>query len=297
MALFEFVNQKNHNLHSSSSNKPQTIISFRGLKSHMFSHPFDKRMVRLLSQIPFLQSIVRRIYASIEPSFVINNLSNTILVTEDQMPLLHKSLIIASKILDIDPPALYVTQNPIPNAYTLAFMGRKPFIVVHTGLLDLLNEKEVMSVLAHELGHIKCEHGMWVTLLNLIIETVGLVTAGPIVPLKSLLMQWQRAAEFSCDRASLLVAQDPKVVSSVLMKLCGGSNKNIYTSSLNVDAFLNQVKQLEEETATVQGKLLTMAAEQVASHPLPLIRAHEILKWSNSAEYCGLVERAKTIII
>ncbi len=37
------------------------------------------------------------------------------------------------------------------------------------------------------------------------------------------LMRWLRAAELTCDRAALLVAQDKKVVIGSLMKLAGGS--------------------------------------------------------------------------
>ena len=52
------------------------------------------------------------------------------------------------------------TQNPSPNAYTLAIAGRKPFIVVHSALLELMEPAEVQAVLAHELGHLKCDHGV-----------------------------------------------------------------------------------------------------------------------------------------
>jgi hypothetical protein len=31
----------------------------------------------------------------------------------------------------------------VPNAYTLAIAGRKPFVVVHTALLELLTPAEV----------------------------------------------------------------------------------------------------------------------------------------------------------
>ena len=34
-------------------------------------------------------------------------------------------------------------QNPVPNAYTLAIGGQKPFVVVHTALLELLEPLEV----------------------------------------------------------------------------------------------------------------------------------------------------------
>lgn len=52
-------------------------------------------------------------------------------------------------ILQMEPPELYVRQNPTPNAYTLAISGRKPFIVVHTSLLELLSPPELQAVLAH----------------------------------------------------------------------------------------------------------------------------------------------------
>ncbi|KAG5614739.1 hypothetical protein H5410_014563 [Solanum commersonii] len=46
--------------------------------------------------------------------------------------------------------------------------------------------------------------------------------------------------ELTCDRAALLVAQDPKVVVSVLMKLAGGCPS--LSEKLNVDAFLEQAR-------------------------------------------------------
>jgi hypothetical protein len=55
-------------------------------------------------------------------------------------------------ILQMEPPELYVRQNPTPNAYTLAISGRKPFIVVHTSLLELLTPRELQAVLAHGEG-------------------------------------------------------------------------------------------------------------------------------------------------
>lgn len=52
-------------------------------------------------------------------------------------------MIEAAKVLDTEAPDLYVRQNPVPNAYTLAISGRKPFIVVHTSLVELLTRREL----------------------------------------------------------------------------------------------------------------------------------------------------------
>ena len=53
------------------------------------------------------------------------------------------------------------------------------------------------------------------------------------------LLRWLRAAELTCDRAALLVAQDRSVIISVLMKLAGGTPS--FADELNIDAFLEQV--------------------------------------------------------
>ena len=55
----------------------------------------------------------------------------------------------AAAILNIEPPDLYVRQSPVPNAYTLAIRNKKPFVVIHTSLVELLTRKElqVLNVL------------------------------------------------------------------------------------------------------------------------------------------------------
>jgi hypothetical protein len=70
---------------------------------------------------------------------------------------------------------------------------------------------QLQVVIAHELGHLKCEHGVWVAAANAV--ALGLYNLGGFVgqmlsrQLQGLLLAWQRAAELSCDRAALLVAQ------------------------------------------------------------------------------------------
>lgn len=61
----------------------------------------------------------------------------------------HRTPHLQADVLQMEPPELYVRQNPVPNAYTLAISGRKPFIVLHTSLLELLSEAELQAVIAH----------------------------------------------------------------------------------------------------------------------------------------------------
>ena len=68
-----------------------------------------------------------------------------------QLSDLHQLMLEAARVLNIEAPDLYVRQNPLPNAYTLAISGRKPFIVVHTSLVELLTRRE-LQVFTHTLS-------------------------------------------------------------------------------------------------------------------------------------------------
>lgn len=95
------------------------------------------------------------------------------------------------------------------------------------------------AVIAHELGHLKCNHGVWLTMANVLATNTLSVLPLLSGAVEEGLLRWLRAAELTCDRAALLVAQDHRVVISALMKLAGGSPK--LNAELNVEAFLRQV--------------------------------------------------------
>lgn len=103
------------------------------------------------------------------------------------------------------------------------------------------------------------------------------------------LLRWLRSAELTCDRAALLVAQNPKTVVSALMKLAGGSPS--IANDLSVDAFLKQARSYDEATSSPLGWYLRNAQTRGLSHPLPVLRAKEVDKWSQSAQFKALLGR------
>ncbi|CAN0278935.1 unnamed protein product [Ectocarpus sp. 6 AP-2014] len=237
---------------------------------------------------------IRGAVPAIEDAVFMDNIANSILVGPRQMASLHGLLLEACRILDMQPPDLYIRQNPTPNAYTLAIRGKKPFIVLHTSLLDLMEPEEVQAVIAHELGHLKCEHGIWVTLATVVANGLyGRGFLGAFVAdrlgLRRRLMRWSRAAEFTCDRAAMLVAQDVNVVVSTLLKLAGGSVSQ--ASELSVPEFLKQASAYDLASQTRIGKLLKREQSLELTHPLPVVRARELVKFSESPQYLGLVRR------
>ena len=267
----------------------ETLI---GLRADDFRHPWDLEATQSLKRLIGLDLGIRTFLGSLANEFFyLNNIASSILVSAKQLPEIHQLLLEASRVLEVELPQLYIQQNPVPNAYTLAMRGSRPFIVIHTSLIDLLTLEELQAVIAHELGHLKCEHGVYLTAANLLVLASGLFSdVGAILAqsLKTKMLEWLRCAEFSCDRAALLAVQDPKIVASVLMKLSGGSPK--LAPLLNLDAFIEQARSYEMSGESEIGQVLKQAQTSQLTHPVPVLRAKEIDRWSSSAEYDHLLK-------
>ena len=272
---------------------PSSRSILYGLQAHHFRHPIDEQATRALQVFPGLNLLIQNLVApSVEQLLYVDNLASSIQVNETQLPDVHQLLVDASTILDLDVPQLYIKQNPNPNAYTFAMRGKQPFIVVHTSLLDLLEPDEIQAVLAHELGHLKCNHGVYLTIANMLVLSAGLLPLGGVLlqqTLQEQLTNWVQCAEFSCDRAALLVTQQSETVVSVLMKLCGGSPK--LASQLNVSAFLEQARRYDDLDRDDWQATLKKLQSSGRSHPVPVLRAREIDRWEGSQMYRGLLEK------
>lgn len=267
-----------------------------GLKAKEFRHPLDLEATEALQQFPGWDIAVRTVLGGVaEQFFYLENVAGSVQVNEKQLPHLHKLLVEACQRLDLELPELYIKQNPAPNAYTFAMRGKQPFIVLHTSLIDLLTPEEIQAVIAHELGHLKCEHGVYLTLVNLFIFAANLLPSWGVILAQSLqeqMLAWIRCAEFSCDRAALLAVQEPQVVMSVLMKLAGGSPQ--LAPQLDLDAFIEQARAYEKMSESQLGDMLKNAQAQQLSHPVPVLRAQAIDRWASSWEYQKLLETHQT---
>ncbi len=196
--------------------------------------------------------------------------------------------------LDIDPePILFISQDPQANSYALG--QENPYIVLNTGVLDLLNEDEIRTVLAHELGHIKCGHTI---LIQMAIWAMGAATTvgqltfglGSIVSqgLIYAFFEWRRKAELSADRAALLVMDDLDVVMSTMMKISGGSHK--YLNECSLQEFIRQSEKyqsLDEDGLNQIYKFLLYNGGQgmMLSHPFAVERIKYLQDWALSDEY------------
>jgi Zn-dependent protease with chaperone function len=266
--------------------------TFTSLTAENFRHPLDKQATQSLQQIPGLDFLLRTTLFPVASQFFhLENLASAIQVGPKQLSKLYSLHKEACSVLDIEVPQLYVRQNPVPNAYTFAVNNQRSFVVVHTSLLELLTDEEAQAVIAHELGHLKCEHSVYLTIANLLIMAAGQLPRIGIAlerPLKLQLLEWVRCAEFTCDRAALLVAQDPKVVMSLLMKLSGGSPSLM--AELDLDSFIDQARHYEESSKDPMGQAIRLAQTIERTHPVPVLRAKEIDRWFQSPGYKKIYE-------
>ncbi len=273
--------------------QPKARQRFPGLDPAVLQHPYDRAALNTLQKLPGLDIIVRK-FIELFPERVayIQNVAQTIRVTKTQCPELYVQLQEACAILDMREPELYVAHNPLPNAWTSGH--DHPYIIVTSGLLDLMNEDEVLAVIGHELGHIKSGHVLYRSMalcITLLLTIVGDMTLGigRLIgrSIEAALLEWFRKSEFTADRSSLLVIQDPQVVLSLMMKFAGGTL--FQRNQMNAQEFLKQADLYEEVDANILDRVYKMLLVMPVPHPLTIVRAREIMNWSEGHEYKDIV--------
>ncbi|MBC1219322.1 M48 family metallopeptidase [Nostoc sp. UCD121] len=269
--------------------------TYTGISSEAFRHPLDRQAEQALRNLPGFDLIARKFVEFIyERPQLVYLMGNSIQVGPRQYSTIYQMFRECVRDLDIYPePALFVSQDPQVNSYALG--QENPYIVINTGILDLLDEAEIRAVLAHELGHIKCGHtiliqmAMWAmsaasALGELTFGLGNLVTQGLIYAF----FEWRRKAELSSDRAALLVMDDLNPVMSTMMKLSGGSHK--YANECSLQEFIKQSENyqaLDEDGLNQIYKFLIYNGAQgtMLSHPFPVERLHYLRAWAVSEEY------------
>jgi Zn-dependent protease with chaperone function len=254
-----------------------------GLHVDEFRHPLDARATAALKQVPGLDKVLAKILEiGLERMFYIDNIASNLRVTPKMFPRLHKSLTWATKILDVPEPEMYVTTNPVPNAWT--YGHTKPFVTLTTGLIDMMTDEEIFFVIAHELGHIKGGHVLYGTMarnIAAIIALLGEVTfgIGSLLGrgLAFALLEWFRCAELTSDRAALLCVQDLEPARSTFMKLAGGTTR--LAAEIDRDEFLRQIREYEDVDRSTLDRAYKILLTIPRSHPFAMQRAKELEVW------------------
>ncbi len=271
---------------------------FADLSKHDYVHPADSKALAALRAIPGIDTALRKFLAVTgESAMRVSFMASSVKVTPKQFPDLHAKLQIACTTLGVDMPDMFVQQSPIVNAFT--FGSEKHIIVLHTALVERLNDEETLAVISHEVGHIHAEHVLYLTaariLEQLIRVPISMIPGAEIIKffltasISSALLAWARRAELSCDRAALLVVQDEHIIGSVMMKLAGGT----MASKIDYEQFLEQGKEFQKNyDENALDKFWANILNAGMTHPFPIWRVSEIIKWAESGEYAEVLQKA-----
>ncbi len=278
--------------------KRRQLRTLPGLTAEDFQHPSDVAATAALKAVPgFDKAMAKVMEYGLERLYYLENVASNVRVTDKMFPRMYKALQWGCKILDIDEPEMYVTVDPVPNAFT--YGHTKPFIALTTGLIDMLDDEERFFVIGHELGHIKAGHVLYTLVarnIAAIVELVGQATLGIGALLGQglvyALYEWFRKAELTCDRAALLCVQDFDPCVRTFMKMAGGA-RSLY-GDMDRDEFLNQIKTYEEADTSNLNKAYKILLTLNRTHPFAIERAAELEEWHSSGAFEAVMDKGRS---
>lgn len=254
------------------------------MKASDFIHPEDAAALQQMENIPGFAVLVKKILAmGLEQLQYGVNMASAIRLSPRQLPQIYKHLPPICRTLGIEEPEFYLSMDPNPNAWT--FGDTKVYITVTSGLVEMMNDRELDAVLAHECGHILCRHVLYHTIARYIlsgIDSLGVLGA-LTVPVQFAILYWERKSELSCDRAASIVT-DSDTVAHTMARLAGGPQS--LTQHVNMEEWARQADRYEEiRNDGLWNKTLQIAAIAAQNHPFAAVRVREILKWSAGEQY------------
>lgn len=260
--------------------RKRKLRRIKDLDASEFQHPSDVAATEALKKVPGLDRAIAKIMEyGLERLYYLDNVASNVRVTDKMFGRMHRHLTWGCQILELDEPELYVTVDPVPNAWTYGHTN--PFIVLTSGLVDMLDEEEQFFVIAHELGHIKAGHVLYTLVAKNIAALVALLGQATLgigsllgQGLVFALLEWYRKAELTADRAGLLCVQDLDPAIRTFMKMSGGA-KSLY-ADMDRDEFLRQIREYEDADRSDLNKAYKLLLTIGRSHPYSILRAKEL---------------------
>jgi Zn-dependent protease with chaperone function len=267
---------------------PDTTYQLKGISPRALQHPADRAATAALHQIPYLDQVIKKlIQLGYERALRQSYLGSSVRLGQEQLPKIWVLEREVFNVLDLpEVPDLYLTQMPFANAFTIG--AGEPIIVLNSELVELLDTEGLRAVIAHEATHVLAEHVLYGTALQILLglsARLPLLAGLPLMAVRAALLEWSRAAELTCDRGAAVVTRQPMAVANSLMALAGGQA----AADLNLDAFIAQGLEYREKGSGLE-KLTRLLLDMNITHPMPVRRIHELLKWVREGEYDRIVD-------
>jgi heat shock protein HtpX len=174
------------------------------------------------------------------------------IITEKQNPRLFRIVRRVATMANLPMPRVGIIPTQTPNAFATGRNPKNAVVAVTEGMLDLVNDKELEGVVAHEIGHIRnrdilvmsvaatiagaiaiATRVLWFNMLfgrgrrggeaNWLLLIVVMITA----PLAALMVQLaiSRSREYKADKSAALLMKRPNALASALEKLEKGNKR------------------------------------------------------------------------
>ncbi|HEY7223529.1 MAG TPA: M48 family metallopeptidase [Micromonosporaceae bacterium] len=272
--------------HTSPARTPdRRRITLTAISSRAWEHPADRGALTALRELKGFDEVLKALSAVWnERAYRLQFLGGAMRVDHRQYPRVHRLFAESAATLDLaELPELYIQYNRTLNGMCIGLS--KPFIVVNSGALELLDDEELRHLLGHEIGHLMSGHAVYRTMIIILTDwaaSLGWLPLGELA-LRAIilaLLEWWRKAELSADRAGLLAGQDPQAALRLAMKLAGGGD----LSEVDTTAFLEQAAEYDR-TGDLRDSLIKLRLILGRTHPLPVARAAALRQWIDSGVY------------
>jgi heat shock protein HtpX len=194
--------------------------------------------------LAFLLACGMNVFAWWNSDRVVLGMHNAQPIGPQDAPRLYEMTAALASRAGLPMPALYVIHEDQPNAFATGRSPQKGAVAVNTGLLDMMSEREVVGVIAHELAHIKNHDTLIMTITATLAGAIGMLAQfglvfgrggnrnnafGPIgtillvilAPIAAMIVQMavSRSREYEADRIGAEIAGDPRGLASALLRL------------------------------------------------------------------------------
>jgi Zn-dependent protease with chaperone function len=203
-------------------------------------------------------------------------------ITQQDSPQLSQRIQVCTQRLQVEPVEIFVIPASTLNAYTFGLSSPKA-IVLYQPLFKIMDENELQFIIGHEMGHIRLGH-TWLN--SLVGGMAGIPAAAPATLLLVLAFRWwNRACEYSSDRAGLLACGSLTSAIKALIKIEAGSEG--YLRNLSNEDLGRALQRLESQ----DDNMMNSFSEFFATHPMIINRLGKLREFSRTDTYIMLQEK------